>query len=42
MALASKIYNKQNVTVNLPQLNDRAMISLGAMGTVMLIQQYNQ
>jgi hypothetical protein len=31
-----------SVIVNLPQLNDRTMISLGTMVTVMLTRQYNQ
>jgi hypothetical protein len=30
------------VTVNLPQLNDRTMISLGTMVMVMSTQQYSQ
>jgi hypothetical protein len=38
----SKNCSEAIVTVNLPQLNDRTMISLGAMVTIMLIRQYNQ
>ena len=42
LSIIEKTCSETSITVNLPRLNDRTIISLGTIVTVMLIQQYNQ